>query len=133
MTKHPFLIVPLLGSLLLTACAMDATTPDSSLKENQESKPAPREAKGTASTITHPKPPPPPPGHPSSDKPEKLIGSTGQELIRKFGPPNLTMDLTMPNRVHAEGYLYYPKEGKGCIHTFIVLQENNKVMDYSCR
>lgn len=95
-----------------------------------ETRSAAKEIKGS---VTPPLPKPTPPSHPSQVKPEGLIGSTGKELIARFGPPNITLDLRLPNNQAAEGYLYYPKDGKGCIHQFIVSSEKNKVIDYACR
>ncbi|MBF0272858.1 MAG: hypothetical protein HQL98_12450 [Magnetococcales bacterium] len=129
----------LLCGLLVSGCV---TTDTSSAQQNtpptQESKSPPRETKSaTPETRTGHPPvmpkPTPPLAHPSTSKPETLIGSTGKELITRFGQPNMIMDVTMKGRSASEGYLYYPKDGKGCIHTFVVLEENNKVIHYFCQ
>ncbi|MBF0165639.1 MAG: hypothetical protein HQM01_14245 [Magnetococcales bacterium] len=144
--SHPFRTT-LVAALLLSGCAtLDSPTisraPDAppvaaTRSTDPDSGNAAPEAKSTAreikGTVTPPPPKPTPPSHPSQVKPEGLIGSTGKELITRFGPPNLTLDLRLANRQAAEGYLYYPKDGKGCIHQFIVSAEKNKVIDYACR
>ncbi|MBF0627080.1 MAG: hypothetical protein HQL91_02560 [Magnetococcales bacterium] len=122
--------------LLLTGCAMDSLTtpaPGAQPQQEQEAKvPAPKGNKGTPPAVA-PTPVPPPPSHPSSVNPEKFVGATGQELLKQFGPPNLTTAVTLPDRAAAEGFLYYPKDHKGCIHTFVVLEQNNKVVRYFCQ
>ncbi|MEO5346453.1 MAG: hypothetical protein H7834_08765 [Magnetococcus sp. YQC-9] len=149
--------VVLLTALLLTGCGsilepaagsapQESNTPARQLQSVQEdigidgvksegtvpadSKITAREIKGT---VTPPPPKPNPPSHPSLIKPETLIGSAGKELITRFGQPNITMDVKVAGQRTAEGYLYYPKDGKGCIHHFIVSTEKNKIIDYFCR
>ncbi|MBF0212842.1 MAG: hypothetical protein HQM00_04655 [Magnetococcales bacterium] len=132
----------LLAALLLAGCVTLTPEPSSPPQENtgtpenaasaQESKQTARPGKGNQSPPAVPKPTPPP-SHPSVGNPEKLIGATGKELIARFGQPNMSMDVTMPGHITAEGYLYYPKEGKGCIHTFLVQPDSDKVIHYFCQ
>ncbi|MBF0339526.1 MAG: hypothetical protein HQL95_01015 [Magnetococcales bacterium] len=148
MTKMAMPIkVTLLTALLLAGCAMETTITPPETKAQGARPPATE----TKAASTEEKAPPkatipiptsaataapkiaPPTSHPSSVNPEKLIGATGKDLIARFGQPNMTLDITLPGKAAAEGYLYYPKDGKGCIHTFVVLEKNNKVTDYFCR
>ncbi|MBF0191111.1 MAG: hypothetical protein HQL99_08265 [Magnetococcales bacterium] len=132
----------LLSGLFVSGCVTtDSASPQppGNPASVQESKSPPRDSK-TASQETprtgHPPlmpKPTPPTAHPSTGKPETLVGSTGKELINRFGQPNMILDVTMKGRSASEGYLYYPKDGKGCIHTFVVLEENNSVIHYFCQ
>ncbi len=62
-----------------------------------------------------------------------LIGSKRQDLIDKLGPPDMTMDVTLIGRPASEGYLYYSKTGKGCVNTFVIVEESEEIVDYFCR
>ncbi|MBF0429167.1 MAG: hypothetical protein HQL94_09615 [Magnetococcales bacterium] len=61
------------------------------------------------------------------------IGSNIKVITDKLGQPNMTMEVNVVGQRPAEGYLYYPKDGKGCISTFVVSEQTNEIINYFCR
>ncbi|MBF0181685.1 MAG: hypothetical protein HQM03_16820 [Magnetococcales bacterium] len=113
MTKHSKIMVTVGTFLLLAGCAMDRAT------EAQPKAAPPKKPVATA------------PADEASAR--RFIGANRKELTAKYGPPNMTMDVTVAGKPPAEGYLYYPKDGKGCIHAFVMDEKTGNIFDYFCR
>ncbi|MBF0126509.1 MAG: hypothetical protein HQM02_04775 [Magnetococcales bacterium] len=105
--------IALLTFLLLAGCAMDST-----IQAQPKTTPAPKKPQTTP---------------PTGEQVKNLIGANRKDLVAKYGPPNMTMDVTLAGRPPSEGYLYYPKDGKGCIHTFVMIEKTGEIVEYFCR
>ncbi|MEO5332176.1 MAG: hypothetical protein H7839_09145 [Magnetococcus sp. YQC-5] len=125
--------VALLAMLCLTGCASDNTKPQTATTATAttaQKKPESGAALAAASPQTNPSTTQ---ASASVAKHDNLVGSKRKDLIEKLGQPNMTMDVTLAGRPPSEGYLYYPKQGTGCVHTYVVTEESGDVIDYFCR
>lgn len=118
----------ILACLLLAGCATDRATPKSAEKTGPQTQnvSASNDASATSSQAA-------PKVVAANAAYTSMIGSKREELIKKLGHPNMTMDVTLAGRPPSEGYLYYPKDGQGCVHTFVLVETTEEIIDYFCR
>lgn len=63
-------------------------------------------------------------------------GKTGQDLISKYGQPDIVIDTTLLGRPPSEGYVYDESrlaDNSNCVNVYVMGTSNKVIYDYFCQ
>ncbi|MBF0138345.1 MAG: hypothetical protein H7833_03500 [Magnetococcus sp. DMHC-1] len=127
-TAHSWTALSLISAaLILAGCVSDKPEPALTGQASVVQEPAPGSPQASDKTGA---------AKPKAGKSagfKSWIGRNQKELVKEYGQPQQTLDVTLVGRPPSEAFLYDMKDGAGCLHAFVMVEKTGEIIDYFCR